>query len=1134
MAIQALVMGFGGTGAHILTALKELTVIKQGKVPESIKFLLFDTIADWEPGKAVQIVGGAAEEKLAEGSERATSLDPATEYFYLGDHDPDLKTHVFGFLSPAGNPDKHPHLKDWLHASWLSKHIPRAKLGIAEGAAQQRQIGRFAMFQNSDRIQEKIRSLIRELAQHARGSSVNIWIIGSSAGGTGAGCLLDAAYLTHLAAGNTARIINGVIVLPDVYRGITGISESRAYSLLRELDRVQEQGIPERDRYTELDTTFSSRVSYDAHLQNVSMTENKLFDDLFYLGSECPDEKSRKKFFTSVANGIDPYLDESSGSKLLEASVNEMAAASSFGATRVYVPIETLAEIFAWEDVQYYLRGATASKENENEVVGLYSGSPNDRAANADSKVANLLALFGEILNRSERTANDNESYAKSVLDSKHIVTGWYEFSALSISSERMADGEAQSVGLTYINPYLSLLETDESKISTKDREVKTYKENRETKGIRESQEESRDRFASKLEEITLKYMSSAGGERSFEKGRRLVLEKMSSRLRSRIDSLVIDELNREATGVAADSTDPAQGTVLTRLYEEITHALKDGGPLMKIDKTIGQFIKALNQEKATRDHQTAEALRTLRSSRRAGMLDLGSWVETYQIAARSECAEYLRWYQKHMLLQDMQKLVRNVIERFSDWHRAIKRIFDSLVLRQGKESDASSLYVVSQYRLKGTLEERMLRAAKNPSALISFDEEGPDKGMMGYRNYLKSTLSNLAPTLLADSRWEAGIGKNNAPEIRLVVKGEKQFAYTVDTIRSIHQDLHDYFKVDIDRKFENTDIFDFLLYVQRQYGIQPEKMAEELSNSCQPLINARGATEEWKLLYKEPKGDDNKKNLAEAIQAGLQRMNQGGTKDPERSHSDRNSVTLLKVQKPSLDQIDDLRKCREKYDQLITEPLNGVKKHDDEVYRAQVFHPFRQELEAWYIERSTFTRRRMRTSDNRLHVRIVRLLEDPAMIQAFVQCVATGAIEKIKDKGWVWHSRPDNPNRDVWLTDQADPKADVMRAAVVFALQKREGKKYGMTRITLEDAKQSITEMAQKKGKTKREIFDRFRTNGLNRFLDENLAQENNPNEYASIREGLKMVFEFYSDTDMRTELQHRMDLPAEPSVAH
>jgi len=53
MAMQALVMGFGGTGAQILTYLKEIAVLKQGKSPDRIKFLLFDTIADWQPGETV-------------------------------------------------------------------------------------------------------------------------------------------------------------------------------------------------------------------------------------------------------------------------------------------------------------------------------------------------------------------------------------------------------------------------------------------------------------------------------------------------------------------------------------------------------------------------------------------------------------------------------------------------------------------------------------------------------------------------------------------------------------------------------------------------------------------------------------------------------------------------------------------------------------------------------------------------------------------------------------------------------------------------------------------------------------------------------------------------------------------------
>src|SRR5687768_12634532 len=149
MAMQALVLGFGGTGAHILTALKELTVLKHGRVPETIKFLLFDTIADWEPGK-VQSVGGASEEKTAKSDDAAASLAPLTEYFQLHDFPPDLRTHVFDYLSSAGNPDAFPHLKDWLHAPWLSENVQPNQLAINIGAAQQRHIGRYAMFKNAE------------------------------------------------------------------------------------------------------------------------------------------------------------------------------------------------------------------------------------------------------------------------------------------------------------------------------------------------------------------------------------------------------------------------------------------------------------------------------------------------------------------------------------------------------------------------------------------------------------------------------------------------------------------------------------------------------------------------------------------------------------------------------------------------------------------------------------------------------------------------------------------------------------------------------------------------------------------------------------------------------------------------
>ncbi len=260
MSIQALVLGFGGTGAQILTFLKELTVLRYGSQPESVRFLLFDTIADWEPGATVKILGGAAEEKLAIGREEGTSLDPKSEYFFLADRDPDLQKYVFEYLNLGGNPEAHPHLKDWLHAPWLSVHVPRNQLNIKEGAAQQRQIGRFAMFQNAASILQQVESEIRRLRDRSGQSVVNVWVVGSAAGGTGAGCLLDAAFLARAAARGVNINLTGVIALPEIYLDKDGISKGRAYSLFRELDRVQEQGFTPLDRYTD-GSMVSSRVT---------------------------------------------------------------------------------------------------------------------------------------------------------------------------------------------------------------------------------------------------------------------------------------------------------------------------------------------------------------------------------------------------------------------------------------------------------------------------------------------------------------------------------------------------------------------------------------------------------------------------------------------------------------------------------------------------------------------------------------------------------------------------------------------------------------------------------------------------------------------------------------------------------
>jgi tubulin-like protein len=1104
--MQGLVMGFGGTGAHILTALKEQIVLKHGRVPETIKFLLFDTIADWEPGRAVQILGGAAEEKTAVSEDRAASLDPVTEYFHLAEFDPDLKTHVFNYLSRAGKPDAYPHLKDWLHAPWLGENILPSTLNIVGGAAQQRQIGRFAMFKNADRIIARLRHIIRRLADPTRGSEVNIWLISSAAGGTGAGCLIDAAYLTRLAAaGEIGRIrLAGVIVLPSVYADVSGISQGRAYSLLRELDRVQEQGIPDGDRYVDGGELISSRVVYDKNGTQTARVRGRLFDDLFYLGGHCPTAAARSKYFTSVASALDPYLDSDSG-PALQYKLNERYAVTSFGAASIYVPTETFAEIFAWEQVAEYLRRAGAPREVGHRVVGLYSGRDSDRRESATAKVRALLEAFKQLLGLDQIAERNREAFVRNALDARQIVTGWYELTGSNRTPEE------QAVLLAYAAPCYSLTEP-ELPHNVRDWETKTFKENALTKGVKERQEESRDRFADRLEEVMRRYTNRTGGERSFEKGRRYVFETISRHLQKRVDDIFIEELVRPRAPFSQDLSTPEQGTVLTRLLAEVTWMLGDKGTLRKIHEIVGQLVAALAKEELERNNCYVWALQELRVSKRSGFLSLGVWVEEYQQAARNECSAYIRWYQKHELLKDMQQLVLKVERRLREWERLLGQLFDTLVLRDGRNKDeASALFTVTQIYLRG-LNDRIYRAARNRSALISFGEQ-PNPQMHGYQEELRSrSAAGLADTFLRDSHWEASLTAGGAPEINLVVESDDfgQKRHSTREINTLIHELHRHFHYRIDGRLRRTDVFDYLLWVHDRQGIVPSQIADLLYAEAAALINAGGASETCTLVYREPDGIE-KKNLADALAHRLLAGEPGAV--IEHSYSDRNAITLIKIKKPSIDQNIDIQDCRDDYFALRAAPLN--KEHDGELRRAQVFHPFRQEMEAWYIER--YYLKEVKSADvSMLPPRVVRLLEDPEMMQIFVHGIATGAVEKIENKGWFWHG----PDGDVVLTDDNDdPTADVVRAAVIFVLQQSEGLRRSTKPIPREAARQSVVESAREQGRARDEMLVEFVKDKLDSFLAANAP--------APLRLALKMVFTFYCDPNTRTDLQHRVNLP-------
>jgi hypothetical protein len=1145
MAVHALVMGFGGTGAHILTYLKEMAVLKHGKKPDSIKFLLFDTIAGWEAGKTVQIVGGGGEETLAKGQEKGTSLDSASEYYYLQDSHPPLENYVFELLASGAQTAKnYTHLRNWLHTSWLGRHITKDKLNIKDGAAQQRQIGRFAMFQNVEAIISHIDRALTDLIDQAGGATIQIWIIGSAAGGTGGGTLLDAAYMTRLAAARKRGGIqvSGVIVLPDIFSDKDGISLARAYSLFRELNRFQEVGFGNQidHRYLVGNTQYSSEVSYDNNGRQRALVESSLFDNLFYLGTQCRNDRDREAFFSSVANALDPYLDAGQGRDLLQQAINNVGfAASSFGAARLYVPQETYAELFAWDEVYKFICSITAPIIEGEQATDVYSGSKADRQEGAKSKIKSLLPLFEELLKLEGKKPEEIAIFAKNTLDPEQIVTQWYQLGGAGLVKDiNLTPAELQKTVLTYTNPYFSLVEAKIEKIDNHDIAVKTYKENKAAKGPKEDQTTSRDNFAEQLVQCTQRYTSDGKG--SFQEGRKIVLKALSQLLSNKIDALIQNELVQNPR-IAWDNADQAQGTAMTRLYYETLWASAEGGTLDKIFQIISIFLEALDQEEGMRSSQVVSAANTLKNSSPSFF---GTWVNEPQVIARAECGEYIRWYQNRELLKDMQELVKHVKKRFNQWAEAFRGIISDLTISQPDRRAA--LEIISTDHLK-RLNDRLYRLARNPSALISCQPKLPgggyDKTMQGYREVLRNQAvgeddNRLAFKLLSNAHWQLRVDDKGKPQLELVAQwgdNDERTFHQGQEMSQLYQALYDFFREVIDDKLRLRDIFDYLVYAQNQKNVEPKDVAELLNDTADVLLKTPAlAAVNW--VYKAPAGGD-KQNLAEALQTSLSRINPE-TGSPATLHSDRNTLTLLKVCKPAPDQVTNLNSCLNAYVAEQMDDENGDHNHDQELYRAQVYHPFRAELEAWYIERRyyhTLQPSEGFDADKQIAPRVTRLLEHPDMMQAFVRCIATKAIERDNEQQiWVFHnSAKKDKVLDIALTTSDKPTADVMSAAVTFVLRQLEAKQGSRVKITLDHAEKSAVNAAQQAGQNVNEMVEAFvgepeNSQQLDQFLDEHFNTDGLDDNMAEReKQNLKMIFQFYGDKNRRTHLGDRMQLP-------
>lgn len=1130
MAIQNLILGFGGSGAHIMTYLKELNVFKKGALPKTMRFMLFDTIENWQPGKTVAILGGKAQETTAAARthEQGTSLDQNTEYFHLRDGSPCLADIVNRELRRDDGVNRYPHLANWLNANWLNKYISNDKLNITEGAAQQRQIGRFSLFQNVEQVLAQLRRDMAELRQNGGNSTLNVWIVGSSAGGTGAGCLIDAALLVRAAVPRGSKLrVMAVVVLPDTYEGVEGIKKARAYALFREMNRLQRRGFKDEDDIRDSNgNPYHFQQIYNSSGSYRSILENTLFDNVFVVGRPSPTEETRQAFFSSAVAAMDPFLDEDCGPRMLEHEVNSDYDLVSFGASRLYVPMKTYEELFAWQEVEAWLSAVAAADKGRPGAV--HFGSAGDREREGADKVKRLLPFFEDLQGQVGKSENDVLAFARA-LDPKSLVVRALQVAAGSMGG---LDANAASlsgiVPLTYVDPFLSLKESDEDRIPVDEIIVKTYKENKKAKGAKEKQEASRDRFAIELDHAAKRYRDSSGAAGSFEQGRKALFDLMVKVLNRRVDEEVLRDLSSGAFSVSGDQL--SQGNGLTRLYQELQWiTTSDGGKIAVLEELIQQFIGSLANERNQAEKAATAALADLRDARPGLLGGLSDWVETYQIDARDRMSTLVRFHQRHELFRFIQRLLAAVKERFNAWLKIIDDILKGLVRANENSTPLLQVASLNIERLEG----RLGALAKDTCALISLaPSSARDTSMQGYRQHLRDLAVEfegkpLHVLALDGGRWAGSVDAAGRPQISLVYQFDQQeTSVGMRDVGGLHQTLLRLFQDRIASRLQRASIFDYLQYVIDKKDFTPDKIVARLNEAADVLAET-GRQPAARLVYKNPVDVAAHQRLGDDLKAALKR--QAGTKggDTESLHSDPYSITLLKTVKPNPDEIHDLHRCAEDYVEMLRKNLVGKADHDQEIRRAQVYHLLRGEQEAWYIERQY----KQRAPDlfltaDLLPPRIVRLLDEPERMKAFVDGVAIGVIN-FDGESWIFDDKISNKQLVL-----AQRSSSIMRAAAVFVIQQMEDRSGSISPISLANAENSIIQTAKSRGATRGELVRRFVEGAeLEALLADHVRLSGIPEspeyqEAERVRTGLLRVFRFYGHPETRTSLANRAEL--------
>lgn len=394
MTRPAIVIGLGGTGQWVLTFLKkELLELGGGVLPAGVKLLSFDTTS-----KTAAMTGQGSRQTQEQAVRAgAVELTHGTEFIPIGDNVTKLASEIAD--------GQHPHLQWFPAKSYLGK-LPPAAFNTKEGSGQIRQMGRVSLFRDlsdirNSEILSRLRAAMQDLQREvSRDMQLEVIIIGSLAGGTGAGMLVDMALLVRAQASKLVQnnyLVRGFFVLPRAFTS-GGVGEgtsmlARSFATWRELDRfmiVSERfGLRQINYHS---TNPNLRIPIDRRAYDVSY----MVDPARQTVNSLDNVKAEEGLYPALAHCISAVLDDKAGRAYTEFVATNLAGQlaqlprrpyhSAIGSYTLKVPVYYAREKFshqlAIEVLQQFLapevndrgRVTRVSELRNREVAEGYAG----------------------------------------------------------------------------------------------------------------------------------------------------------------------------------------------------------------------------------------------------------------------------------------------------------------------------------------------------------------------------------------------------------------------------------------------------------------------------------------------------------------------------------------------------------------------------------------------------------------------------------------------------------------------------------------------------------------------------------------------------------------------------------------